>query len=785
MTPQPAASASTQQSHNPKRTQAAPSRVAIPLPLSKPRAPKPQNKSAVDPAVEAPAKKELAKRLVKEDATETVPAQDESRNVPPTTNGGTNAAVEVLAKDSIATAQAPVSQHNAPRSPSNGQLPEASQRQPVDPTTTADAHASAPAPATDATPLRKPSHIRTELPPAFVPLAGQYTSHSASSSRHLNHNPQSFQPQAPLPRPGTNGIVFGDVDSSESSPVPPQSSGSAYVQPPQQQMQRPFQPPPFTPVNHAHHFSEPQAYHAFPGAYAPPQVWNSQRGFYPAQQHPQFPLPNQQPYRYPAHDHFAPVEMGQPNMASALSRSASPGSAYAEAVRLGHDLRSPASAGKEGGAKAFPDPKPNFPHQPSFRQPPFSRQMPSQQQPIPPQDFKLDMDNAQMLRDHVRSQFSKPALTDCHLQLSHDSDASTQRIDAHKIILARSPTLLRLIQNASETQRPQLDVHLPGKRLSLHTFNECLKYIYGGQLPPLDPPHRSSMSFTEPTSAQVDRMEQALQRIATGAWLEMPAIAWRGMNVATNTMSWDTLPTALEFGLDGGISPMWTLDDGSEERSSTTSSDDSHARVDTTPSTPTHDPYATPLLQSIFQFVLHSFPPDFYPDTAAPQLEVCPRLPPLPQQQAQQPQQHEKNKLSRSADPRLSQIRFGELPSEEANAPRPSAVTTMISSLLFSLPFALLKFLLEHPVLADRMGPETVGSIMRQTIVERENRRQRCLKARQSAVAARGGEHDQETNLYWEESVEVTGQGRLGLRLFRRRKGVHTPPSSSEGTANA
>ena len=148
-------------------------------------------------------------------------------------------------------------------------------------------------------------------------------------------------------------------------------------------------------------------------------------------------------------------------------------------------MRSPVSAGKEGGAKAFPDPKPNFSNHPSFRQPAFARQMPQQQQqPIPPQDFKLDMDNAQMLRDHVRSQFSKPALTDCHLQLSHDSDASTQKIDAHKIILARSPTLLRLIQNASETQRPQLDVHLPGRHLSLHTFNECLKYIYGVETGP-------------------------------------------------------------------------------------------------------------------------------------------------------------------------------------------------------------------------------------------------------------------------------------------------------------
>ena len=387
------------------------------------------------------------------------------------------------------------------------------------------------------------------------------------------------------------------------------------------------------------------------------------------------------------------------------------------------------------------------------------------------------MDNAQALRDHVRSQFSKPALTDCSLQISHDSDASTQRIEAHKLILARSPTLLRLIQNARETQRPQLDIHLPGKYLSLHTFNECLKYIYGGQLPPLDPPHRPSPSFTEPITAQIDRMEQALERVATGAWLEMPAIALRGMSVATDTLTWNTLPTALKFGLDGGLSPMWTLDDGSEDRGSATSSDDSNSRLDSN-SAPTFDPFATALLQRIFQFVATNFPPDFYPDTSAPQLEVCPRLPPLP---PQQPQKHKKNDSSRSGgDPRLSQIRFGELPSEEASASRPSPVTTAISSLLFSLPFALLKFLLEHPVLAERVGAETVGSIMRQTVLERENRRLRCLEARSDAASTSYGQQDEVSNLYWEESVEMTNQGRLGLRLCRRRRGVDTPPSSED-----
>jgi hypothetical protein len=781
MTPHSSAHGAAQKSQTNRRSQAAPSRVAIPLPLSKPRASKPQSQPTIDPAVDAPAKKELAAQIAKDNQDETPStAQGEAKASHPSTNGLPDIASDADVKVAAATSGGAAQVDTAVLPHLNGTLSKQPQGGPVRPLSPTVVVARQQIRPEDAPAQRKPSNIRTELPPAFVPSAGQHTPHSSTYPRQPNQISQAFQPQAHASRPSTSGIVFGDVDSSDSSPIPPQSAGSAFAPPPQQ-IPRPFQPPPFTPANHAHHFSEPQAYPVFPGGYAAPPTWNPQRGYYPAQQHPPFLPQTQQQYRYPTQDAFTPVEMSQPNIPSALSRSASPGSAYAEAFRPGQDLRSPTAMEKAGGMRAYPDHRHTFSNQAPFRQPPFARQLPPQQQFIPPPEFRLDMDNAQMLRDHVRSQFSKPALTDCCLQISHDSDASTQRIDAHKLILARSPTFLRLIQKSGDAHKPQLDVHLPGRYLSLHTFNECLKYIYGGQLPPLDPPHRPSPSFTEPVSAQVDRMEQALQRVATGAWLEMPAIAWQGLNVATNTMTWDTLPTALEFGIEGGISPKWTLDDGGEERGSATSSDDPHARPDANTSTPTYEPFATPLLQSIFQFVSNSFPLDFYPDNSAPQLKICPRLPPLP---PKQPQQHKKNESSRSADPRLSQIRFGELPSEGANAPRPSPVTTTISSLLFSLPFALLKFLLEHPVLAERVGLETVGSIMRQTILERESRRLRCLNAKSTAAGARQGEPDEVSNLYWEESVEATGQGRLGLRLCRRRKGVETPVSS-EATSNA
>jgi hypothetical protein len=261
-------------------------------------------------------------------------------------------------------------------------------------------------------------------------------------------------------------------------------------------------------------------------------------------------------------------------------------------------------------------------------------------------------------------------------------------------------------------------------------------------------------------------MEHALRYTATGAWLKLLPVASRGVEVAGGLLHWDTISTALAFALDGGLSQLWNVEDGSEDRASTSSSDDSLGRPETT-FTPTYDPYATNLLQRIVDFTVHVFPSNFYLDASAPQLETCPRLPTLPPS-------HE-SRQSRS-DPRLSQIRFGEIPIEDHQ--RPSFATTTISSVLLSLPFQLLKCVLEHYDLAARLGPETVASIMRQVVAERETRRNKVLKARTASQIDDGTDAQLVQNLYWQESVEPSTQHRAGFRLARRRRDIDTPPSS-------
>jgi len=770
MPPYAAPKGSSQQPNGQKRQ----NRVAIPLPLSRPRPAKAQPKPEVDAAVEAPAKREVSEQEQNghiEDGPVVVDTDAEDGEDAPviTSEEMSNA------KKSSPVVEAPGSRGSAAMSLSNGATPEQAQQsaRPDSPPPDSAEPAKPVSPAATPTSSRKPAQIRTELPPAFVPSGGQRTPHSAASSLHINRNSQVFQPQAHHSRPSTSSIVFGGEDSIASSPVPPQSAGSAYMPPPAQPVQRQMQPPPFVPANHAHHFSEPQAYPMYPPGYPTHQPqWSNQRQFYPSQHQPPFPPHHAHPnFRYPPREPFVPAETPQSNGHANASRSASPGSSTtAEAHKSALELRSPAAAGPPNNASF----QGVFPGHHGARPQLFSRNIPPQQ--AGNADFRSELDNAHVLRDHVRSSFGDPTLADCHLQITLEADTSRQYLDAHKLILARSPTLLDLIRSspdpASASLKTQVHIHLKGRYVGLKSFSECLRYIYGGPLLPLGANMRQGPPSVDPNLSNDERMEHALQHIAIGSWLKMPVLAVRGAEVAVSLLHWDTLPAALAFGLEGGLSPTWTVDDGSEDRNSTASSDDSLLRNEVS-SGPLYEPHSTGLLHHVFNFTLTMFPSNFYPDTSAPQLAGSPRLPHIPPT-------HEKSKASQS-DPRLSQIRFGELP--PAEAPRPSPVTTTISSLLFSLPFHLLKFLLEYPMLTDRLGPETVGSIIRQVVMERENRRLRALKARSAAPIAivETAESQVLANLFWEESVEPFGHGRLGLRLARRRKGVDTPPSSAGG----
>lgn len=601
--------------------------------------------------------------------------------------------------------------------------------------------------------------LRTELPPAFVPSATeQLAPQSATASAQ-----QGPPPPMPL-NPGVqnmNTIVFGGHNSSTSSPAPPHSAGSAYPPPPYPAFGN-AQPPQYAPQAHVHHMSEPFGRPYAQSSGPPNGAWNMRQGY---QTHPPWFQPHaHQQFRYPPREPFTPVEARQPN--GHYSRSRSQSQASSAAPRVGEDVQSPIAPNGAPERPPYDPPRTPFaPGPPNLRH--YHPGPPAPPPPMPQPDMASAYDNSQALRDHVLSQFASPAFADCHLQVTEDQEGGRQYLDGHKLILSRSPTLFDIIRSSeppvSASLKTQVHVSLQGQYISIRAFSDCVRYLYGGPLLSLEQLRQPHAPDLQLNSEQ--RMELALQHIGTGSWLRLQIVADKAMHASASLINWDTIPALLPFALDGGLSPIWSVEDGSEDRSST-SSDDSYGRPDTS-GRPTYDPYSTQLLHRMIDFVVHLLPPNFYVDSSAPQLATCPRLPSLPFG-------HE-HKPSRS-DPRLSKIRFGEMAADDHQ--RPSAATTTISSLLLSLPFALLKCILEHDVLAVKLGFDTMGSIMRQVIAEREVRRKRVLQARPAGRAEDAADAPLLSNLFWEEEVEVSTQHRAGLRLARRRRGIDTPPSS-------
>ncbi|KAF2725065.1 hypothetical protein K431DRAFT_281543 [Polychaeton citri CBS 116435] len=594
--------------------------------------------------------------------------------------------------------------------------------------------------------------VENGSPSAFTPSTEQKTPNSTSSLRA-----RRVEFPAPIPfhssRPSASSIVFGSQDNTASSPTLRQSNDTPEALPP-------FYPPPAGHVpktlsNHVQHVVVPQSTFPLHSIHSPPFTpFSQQRTGY--QQPPAPPLNSRQPSYKSKPDVRHAVELPYTNGHQSRSDSGSSSVIPESLAPTSDPALETAKFIMPEGRRPFP--KPTLGQRPI--PPKFHQSQPAM--PSPPPDYQANVENAEMMRDHVRSHFNNPDLADCHLQIT-DMHGGRRYLDSHKIILSRSPTLLMLIQNSEPPQssawKTQVHIHLSTDYVTLEAFSHGLRYLYG------EPIMTSQRVMNAPRLAR--RMRLALEDAAVGVWLKAPVIAMSAIDIAATQMHWETISDALSFALEGGLSPLWLVED-IEDRSSTEPTDELNIKPETS-GMPTYDPAASQLLHRIIDFTLHMFPPDFFLDISAPQLEAVQRLPRVPE-----PRESRQS----IPDPRLSQIHFGEMGAHET---RPSPITSLVSSMLLSMPFPILKVILEHPILTNRLGIDTVASIMRAVTVERESRRNRALN---TVIAEHIDDYSPSTavqNLHWAESVEVSTQNRVGFRLARRRKGIDTPPNFGGG----
>jgi hypothetical protein len=386
------------------------------------------------------------------------------------------------------------------------------------------------------------------------------------------------------------------------------------------------------------------------------------------------------------------------------------------------------------------------------------------------------LDAAVMLRDFISMQFGNPIFADVVLEFTELNAVKPSTVlPVHSFLLVRSPTLLALLtQNSlpmTADHKKVLRIHAPDKFILASEFVEILRQLYGA---PLLNGHELIQGLRpfgphdpETTAIVLQNMTRSLAHAASGYFLGMPMVTSNALECAKQLLRWDTVERALSFALDGGLTPDWQARSRSHSASERprTPSDSSAQYI----SLATYGEFSSQFLQSIVDFLVSNFQPFFKFFPSAPQLLECPRLPII------------RDSRPSVSDPRLSRIQFGEMSAEAIG--RPDFVTTLLSSILISVPFSVLKAILEHPVVSSKVGVPKIAEIMHLVIRERESRRQKVLDSKRVAAGAEAVL--MENTKQWER-VEQSSEHASGFILVSSQLDEQSATtSSSNDSANS
>lgn len=574
------------------------------------------------------------------------------------------------------------------------------------------------------------------MPPPFYPardIQQPLSAVSSSANSHPHSRPMSARPKHHFSQPSADSIVFGSfADSANASPIPPGSAGSSFGPPPGIPFDNgpPAGPAPYPMPSHSHHPSA-SAYSFYP-QHAPYDARYD--NFYPPQPYPQrvSPVPPNQysgPANvlptYPRHSHLN----GHQHMSRSPSQTSS-GAIDPQGSRSGDSghVTPDAPALKQDAARYTP-------------------QTTSSQHSLhsPDDDFK----NMHDLRAYLLNQFGSFWFADYILQLATTDGSEPSTMPAHGFLLARSPGLNLLLPSATRDDTSKHSrLHIPRTFYfkEPNAFIEALRYLYGGEY--LDPnrflrtlPHPSVSS----RDVQIDsnsRMNYVLSYVAANHSMRLAAPAFHGLAIAGQLLRWETIETSLFFVLDGGFSTSGR-----------------HF---------TYGEAATHVLQQTITYLVFNFPAGFVFDNTTLQLKTVPRL---PGQLSDSNAPSLPQKLDKRGS-RLGSIQFGETPVNGST--NVSFAAAILSSAMLSVPFEILKSVLEHPALRDRLGGQAVAHHMHAVVSEREKRRIEALKSHSGSPTntTNNPESGKETfqNIFWEELVEPSSeQHSCGYGLVHRR----------------
>jgi hypothetical protein len=397
------------------------------------------------------------------------------------------------------------------------------------------------------------------------------------------------------------------------------------------------------------------------------------------------------------------------------------------------------SNGHINDVQVFQQPRHKSRHAPQAGPPISSGFHPTHMAPPPP----MPEERYDGLVQYLQNQFADPAFADYTLELRYSDDrAPAVRIPGHNIIFARSPTLKSLMvsqqkeANGDGISAKTLFIESDDRFLRSDAFWLAMQRLYGGPL--LDLNQISALNGAPGTQVHSpasetfsDRFDLALGYAAAGHILQIPPAINRGIEIAAQSIYWNTLERAFDFALDGGLDCSWTLQPAAEQGRS--------------PST--YGPTVNLLLQSALNWTITNFPPTFELDKSVGDFTHNRRLPEVPPDD--RPKTH---------NPRLSSIKFGDHASDETLRYTTNGdENTILSKLLLNLPYYLLKYVLESSRLGNVQGWATSAlrqKTMRAVVGEREMRRLKVKSNINVPNLERKKNHESWEAVAWIESIE-------------------------------
>jgi hypothetical protein len=338
----------------------------------------------------------------------------------------------------------------------------------------------------------------------------------------------------------------------------------------------------------------------------------------------------------------------------------------------------------------------------------------------------------------IRSQFDNGELADCVLELvSAKGRHHPVKISGHKFILADSPALKQHIMTARATDPGSHTITMEVDDLYLRSdaWWMAVQRLYLHPL--LDPPPMmgNGGNGMEYAGDKADQFDFCLGYAAAGHVLAMQDVFLRGVVIACNTLTWDTVEAALGFVLEASIQRYYDTREPEE-------ADMPSAYLEFG-----YGPNTRILLVAIINFLVHEFPANFELDNSVLDTPNISRLP------ASSPTSFAPTSASltkvapaiargTSTRPppkvtRLSSIKFGDLPAAYLDdAPwlhrEPAKCSPILSRILLNLPYDELSQVLtsrnSNGVSAWNTAQDRYHAVI-DVVAEREARRLRAVEA--------------------------------------------------------